>query len=235
MQSLTHQIVNELGLAVVQGKYTEDNPFPIEAELCEQFNVSRSVLREAVKMLTSKGLLRARPRQGTWVQPEEHWNLLDPDVMRWMLARNFSLHLLSDFVEIRRAIEPEAAAMAARRATPDQLAAIRLALSRMEVAERGQDDPLASDIAFHVAILKASGNRFFARMRDMVESALIISFRISNRLKGGLRADVEEHRDILTAIEQKNPDAAHQASLVLIAKTEQFLKQAQESAQQNTL
>ena len=78
-QNLTHRIVQDLGIAVVSGQYSKDNPFPVEADLCRQYGASRSVLREAVKMLTAKGLLRARPRQGTWVQPEENWNLLDPD------------------------------------------------------------------------------------------------------------------------------------------------------------
>ena len=86
-QNLTYGIAHELGVAIVTGVYSGDNPIPIEAELCRKYDASRPVLREAVKMLTAKGLLRARPRQGTWVQPEEHWNLLDPDVLRWLLQR----------------------------------------------------------------------------------------------------------------------------------------------------
>src|SRR5450755_4921679 len=92
--NLTYSIVQDLGTAIVTGTYSVTNPFPVEAELCRQYGASRTALREAVKMLTAKGLLGARPRQGTWVQPEETWNLFDPDVMRWLLERKFSFSLL---------------------------------------------------------------------------------------------------------------------------------------------
>src|SRR3974390_1107884 len=108
-QNLTYSIANHIGIAIVTGVYSADNPIPIEAELCTQYGASRSVLREAVKMLTAKGLLGARPRQGTWVQPEESWNLFDPDVMRWLLERKLSLSLLIEFTQIRLAVEPAAA------------------------------------------------------------------------------------------------------------------------------
>lgn len=96
-ENVTTAIVNQLGAAIVTGRYTDDNPFPIEAELCRQLGASRSVLREAVKMLTAKGLLVSRPRHGTSVQDESMWNLLDPDVLRWLLERKFSLELLAQF------------------------------------------------------------------------------------------------------------------------------------------
>jgi len=78
-RNLTYSIANSLGVAIVTGTYSADNPIPIEAELCRQFDASRTALREAVKMLTAKGLLGSRPRLGTWVQPEDQWNLLDPE------------------------------------------------------------------------------------------------------------------------------------------------------------
>src|ERR1022692_4746416 len=93
-QNLTYSVANSLGIAIVTAVYTADNPIPIEAELCRQYAASRSVVREAVKMLTAKGLLGSRPRLGTWVQPEANWNLLDPDVLGWLLERKFSVGLL---------------------------------------------------------------------------------------------------------------------------------------------
>src|SRR5215469_13024195 len=113
-QNLTHSIVQNLGIAIVTGNYSVKKPFPVEAELCKHYGASRSVLREAVKMLTAKGLLGARPRQGTWVQPEENWNLLDPDVLRWLLERKPWIDLLIEFTQVRLAIEPAAAALAAQ-------------------------------------------------------------------------------------------------------------------------
>ncbi|MEX0300670.1 MAG: FadR/GntR family transcriptional regulator, partial [Kordiimonas sp.] len=180
-QNLTTGIVQELGIAIVTGKYSPENPIPVEAALCEQFEASRSVLREAVKMLTAKGLLTARPRQGTRVEPEENWNLLDPDVLRWLLERKFSLKLLSEFAEIRLPIEPAAAWLAAQRASDEEVEAIESAIRRMEAAEVGDDDPLLSDIAFHVSILRASGNRFYIQFEDLIQTALTFSIRFTNR------------------------------------------------------
>jgi DNA-binding FadR family transcriptional regulator len=215
-QNLTTSIVQDLGIAIVTGKYSDQNPFPVEGDLCKQFRASRSVLREAVKMLTAKGLLKARPRQGTWVQPEENWNLLDPDVLRWMLERKFSLRLLIEFTEIRLAVEPGAAALAARSAHADDLAAINTAIERMQAAERGEDDPLHSDIAFHSAVLRASGNPFYAQMREFIETALRFSIRRTNAYKGVRLASVMDHRRVADAIIAGDAPGAETAMRSLI-------------------
>ena len=199
-RSFTHDIVQRLGQEIVCGVYGAQNPFPIEAELCKRLGVSRSVLREAVKMLTTKGLLNARPRQGTWVEPESNWNLLDPDVLRWFLERKFSPILLLEFTQVRLAIEPMAASMAARLATDEAKASIVAGLDRMKAAERGEDDPLESDIAFHVAILRASGNRFLAQMRDLIDVALRTSIRLTNRRKGVRLTSASDHQRVADAI-----------------------------------
>ena len=115
----TFSIVEALGGAIVAGEYDAANPLPNEGELAQQFGVSRSILREAVKMLTSKGLVASRPRHGTWVTAEAQWNFLDPDVLNWLLGRAYSPELLIQFTELRLAIEPRAAALAAARATPE--------------------------------------------------------------------------------------------------------------------
>jgi len=199
-RNLTYSIVHDLGVAIVTGTYSKKNPFPVEAELCKQFGASRTALREAVKMLTAKGLLSARPRQGTWVQPEENWNLLDPDVLTWLLERKFSPTLLIEFTEIRLAVEPGAAALAARVAGPAEKAALRAAIERMSAADRGDDDPLESDIAFHLAVLRASGNRFYAQLSELIATALRFSIRTTNRYKGVRLASVADHRKVSDAI-----------------------------------
>src|ERR1051325_6657285 len=122
-RNLTYGMLDALGKEIVTGGY-DDRPFPTEAELARQHDVSRSVTREAVKMLTAKGLLTARPRKGTSVQPASYWNLFDPDVLRWLLERKFSLELLRQFSDLRIAIEPAAAALAARAADAGGLSAI---------------------------------------------------------------------------------------------------------------
>jgi DNA-binding FadR family transcriptional regulator len=215
-QNLTRSIVQDLGVAIVSGKYSKRNPFPVEADLCHQYGASRSVLREAVKMLTAKGLLQARPRQGTWVQPEQSWNLLDQDVLRWLFERKPWMELLIEFTQVRLAIEPGAAALAAQVAGPEAKAQIQRALERMIAAERGDDDPLESDIAFHVAVLEASGNKFFVQLRELVHTALRFSIRITNRRKGVRLASVADHKKIADAILAGKPQAAANYMRVLI-------------------
>jgi DNA-binding FadR family transcriptional regulator len=215
-QNLTYSIVHDLGVAVVTGTYSKDNPFPVEAELCRQYGASRSVLREAVKMLTAKGLLGARPRQGTWVQPEENWNMLDPDILGWLLERKYSPALLIEFTEIRLAVEPGAAALAAKVAGPAEKSAVRSAIERMQAAERGDDDPLESDIAFHMAVLKASRNRFYAQLTGLTATALRISIRTTNRYKGVTLASVADHKKVADAIIAGKPAVAAEAMRKLI-------------------
>lgn len=208
-RNLTYGLLNAIGRAIVIGDY-QSRPFPTEAELARQHGVSRSVTREAVKMLTAKGLLSARPRQGTIVQPPGRWNLFDSDVLSWMLERKFSAELLRQFSELRVAIEPEAAALAARCGTAADHAAITAGLERMVMAERGADDPLEADIAFHVAVLDASGNPFYRQFHDMVETALRTSIRMTNRIKGR-SASVEQHAAVHDAILGRDSDKARAA------------------------
>lgn len=207
--NLTFDIVQRLGEEVVSGKYTRDNKFPTEAELCTEYDVSRSVVREAVKMLTGKGLLSARPRRGTQVTEETQWNLLDPDVLTWLLKRDLSLPLLVEFTEMRFGVEPEAAALAARSATQAQKDKITAAIEDMERASRGESDPLESDIAFHLAVLEASNNRFMVLLDSLIETALRFSIRLTNRLKGVRVASVEEHRQVAEAIIAGDAEKAH--------------------------
>ena len=224
-RSFTHDIVQRLGQEIVCGVYGAQNPFPIEAELCKRLGVSRSVLREAVKMLTTKGLLNARPRQGTWVEPETNWNLLDPDVLRWFLQRKFSPTLLLEFTQVRLAIEPMAASMAARLASDEAKAAIIAGLDRMKAAERGEDDPLESDIAFHVAILRASGNRFLAQMRDLIDVALRTSIRLTTRRKGVRLASIADHQKVSDAILAGDAEGASRAMRELMLEALVLIEQ----------
>jgi len=213
-RNLTYGLHETLGRAIVVGDYA-DKPFPNEADIVREHGVSRSVTREAVKMLAAKGLLGARPKQGTFVLPEESWNLLDPDVLRWLLEREASIDLLRHFNELRVGVEPEAAALAACGASEAQQAAISAGLARMVAAERGEDDPLDSDIAFHVAVLRASNNPFFLQFREMVSTALRTSIRFTNQI-AGRTANIAEHTAVRDAILASDADGAHAAMRGLI-------------------
>jgi DNA-binding FadR family transcriptional regulator len=215
-RNLTFAMLDALGQAIVTGAY-DGQRFPTEAELAAEHDVSRSVTREAVKMLTAKGLLTARPRKGTTVQPSSSWNLFDADVLRWLLEREFSLELLRQFSELRIAIEPAAAALAADKADPGSIAAIESGYARMEAAEAAADDALESDIAFHIAILEACGNPFYRQFRDVVETALRTSIRFTNRFKGRT-ASLPAHHAVLAAIRAGDSAGAHSAMAAIIGE-----------------
>ena len=199
--NLTQQLTHKLGMYIVQGKYSTDNRLPSEADICTEFDVSRTATREAVKMLAAKGMISSRPKQGIKVLPQEQWNMFDTDVLEWILSANPSLELLKEFTQMRYAIEPEAAALAAKCADEDSLTPLRQAVARMHNADEGLDDALESDIAFHTAILAASNNRFISQMREFTSTALQVSIRYTNKIKGVATADVVKHRAVLTAIE----------------------------------
>ena len=223
-RNLTEQMVYDLGLAIIRGDYSANNSLPSEADICEQFSVSRSATREAVKMLASKGLLSSRPRQGIRVLPESRWNLFDPEVLDWLLKSRPTRELLFEFSQMRAGIEPEAAAIAAEFATPEALANIEAAWQRMVDAESGLDDGLDADISFHIALLNASGNRFFAQMSSFVETALRISIRFTNAVKGVPGADVAAHGAVLKAIQKKNPKQARQKILALLDESKELIQ-----------
>ncbi len=215
-RNLTYGMLDRLGRAIVTGEYRE-RAFPTEAEVAKAHGVSRSVTREAVKMLTAKGLLSARPRWGTVVEPAASWNLFDPDVLRWLLERPFSINLLRQFTQLRIAIEPEAAALAALHGSVADHARIDSRLEAMREAGQIRGDTLGADIAFHVAILDASGNPFYAQFRDVVSTALTTSIVFTNRLKGR-QASISEHQRVSDAISARDVDGARSAMRYLIGE-----------------
>ena len=213
-RNLTVGVLDQVGKAIVTG-YFDGRPFPTEAHLEAQYQVSRSVVREAVKMLTAKGLLSARPRQGTIVQPRQHWNLFDKDVLRWLLERKFSLGLLRQFTDLRIAIEPKGAALAAENATPDGLERLQAAFERMVQTQHSVPDAIHADIDFHVAILEASGNPFFSQFRDVVSTALQTSIKYTGQVAGAT-TDLPQHEAVMAAIIDRDADAAYARMFQLI-------------------
>jgi DNA-binding FadR family transcriptional regulator len=221
--NLTYTLRETLGRAIVGGAF--EDKFPTEAELSRTHGLSRSVTREAVKMLAAKGLLSARPKIGTVVEPSDSWNLLDPDVLRWLLERQFSLDLLRQFSELRLAIEPTAAALAAQFASEQAIAEIEAGFARMEQAARGEDDVLEADIQFHIAILHATHNPFFSQFEELVRTALHTSIQFTNRFSGHT-ADLAQHCDVLEAIKTGDAESARAAMYKLIADVLVLIREA---------
>jgi DNA-binding FadR family transcriptional regulator len=222
--NLTHQLTHDLGMAIVQGVYPVGQGLPSEADLCLQYDVSRSATREAVKMLSAKGLISSRPKQCIRVLPESNWNMFDTDVLRWILSSKPSLSLLKEFTQVRVALEPQAAALASVTASYAQLEDIDKALARMVDADQGLDDPLEADIAFHTSILIASNNRFFVQLTEFISTALRVSIRYTNRIKGVPGADVKKHADILDSIKSRNPEKAKLAVVTILEEALELIE-----------
>ncbi|WP_443751305.1 FadR/GntR family transcriptional regulator [Asticcacaulis solisilvae] len=213
-RNLTVGLLDHLGKAIVTGFY-DNKTFPTEAQLADQYKVSRSVTREAVKMLTAKGLLTARPRQGTVIQSTLHWNLLDKDVLRWLLERKFSLGLLRQFTELRIAIEPKGAELAAQYATYEDLNRMKAAFERMAAAEDGHGDPTLADIDFHISILFASGNPFYYQFQEMIRTALQTSIKFTTRINQ-VTPNLPAHENIMKAIFDRDPPRAFAAMHLIV-------------------
>ena len=212
--SVTRQLLDVIGGAIVGGDFRTGQALPTEAAMSDHYNASRTVTREAIKMLTAKGLVRSWARRGTIVQNEQQWNLLDPDVLAWILERRASVPILNDFLIMRLAIEPPAASMAAEiRADTVE---IETALESMRRADEGIGDPLQADSAFHAAVLRASGNRFFAQMAPLVDTALRMSIRLTNKIKGVRTANVDDHESILIAIQNGRKRNARRETTAMI-------------------
>lgn len=201
-----------IGQSIVAGFY-DAKPFPNESEVGEQFGTSRTVVRESLKILEAKGLILSKPKSGVQVLGIEHWKLLDPQICNWLLKRPFSKSLCIDFTQMRLAVEPFAATLAAEKAEPAGIALIESQVAEMR---RYSDNPtklLEADVEFHIAILRASANDAFWRLRGMVKAALHMSIQVSQFFIG---IDIDMHEDLYKAIaEGRSGDAGEKAALLI--------------------
>ena len=225
-RNLTHQLTHELGRAIVQGRYKIDASFPTEAELSEHFQISRSVTREAVKMLTAKGLISSRPRKGIRVQPAAHWNMFDTDVLQWTATGCPSLELLRDFTELRLAIEPEAVALACVSATMDQLKDIEHGFERIRAAESGQDDLLDAKIEFHIAVLDAGNNRFFSQFHEFIRAAVRLGGACRDQVEAAPAVGSEDYAELYECIRRQGSDEGRATMRRLLTTTLDITKLA---------
>lgn len=178
--ALHGQVAHDIGRRIVSGSIAEGETLPREAELSQQFSVSRQAVREALKVLAAKGLVKSRRRAGTQVLPRSSWNLLDPDILAWHASDTLPPGFLDDLVEIRRLIEPAAAAYAASRGEPLKLAHIADALDSMRAAANDVERLYAADVAFHLAVFAASGNTLIDYLSTILAPLLEASFRLQH-------------------------------------------------------
>lgn len=205
-----------LGMAILSGRYAVGASLPPEPLLCEEFGVSRTVVREAIKSLVAKGLLSTGPKVGTRVMPDAHWNWFDPDVVTWQARCGLTPEFLKDLQELRRVVEPAAVRLAAERATPEDIACIEAAYAGMKQAVEEGGDYVTHDLRFHAGLLQASHNRMLVQMSKALNALLRTSFEISTRIKDGARNSLPLHRAVLNAVVARNPAKAERAIMVLI-------------------
>ncbi|TIM07815.1 FadR/GntR family transcriptional regulator [Mesorhizobium sp.] len=221
--SVHASLANEIGLRIVRGDYPPGTILPNEAKWSETFDVSRSAVREAIKMLMAKSLLASRPKIGSWVEPKERWNLLDRDVLAWYATSPDREVFLKTVQEFRHIIEPEATAFAAMRRTDEQMAEISRACREMGAAATLQERTRA-DTRFHLAILRASGNDLLVPLGVLIESAFDHLFAYTTRELDDLQHAQKLHEAIERNIRLQRPDAARNAVRKLLANTDSVIK-----------
>jgi DNA-binding FadR family transcriptional regulator len=199
-------VVDTLARRIMSGSIPPGQGLPNTQDLSAELGVSRSALREAIKVLGAKGMLEVRPRTGTRVLPRSSWNLMDPELLGWC-GPSLDADLVRSLLECRHLIEPGAAALAARRATSVQLVAIEAALDAMALAP-SLDERVQADLDFHVAVLRASGNLFLAQWGLTVSSVLLAAFRLSTGASDSYDVAFSAHRDVVEAIRLRDSGAA---------------------------
>ena len=214
-------IAETIGRRILNGEIRPGDPLPPESVFLAQAGVSRSSLREAIKTLSAKGLVEARPKLGTRVLPRDRWSLLDTAVLRWQYAADDLGDTIAELFEMRRIVEPQAAALAARRADAAALARIDAALARMAAVAGQPAQALEADIAFHTAVLGACGNRFLKPFAGAVETALRATVKLSLHRPGGLGHSIPQHGAVARAIAARDEAGARDAMAALIAAAEQ--------------
>jgi DNA-binding FadR family transcriptional regulator len=210
--SLARALTEELVERIVRGVHPAGTPLPPEPVLCETFSVSRTVVREAVKILQEKGLVQVRQGAGTMVNPQTRWDMLDELVLAATIADDDGLEVLDDLVATRRVLESDMANVAARLAGPDTVARMRALVDRMDELV---DDHLVyeeHDRAFHDTIMQTSGNRIARAVVRSLESQVINIARYTGRTERALcEASNRGHRRICERIAAQDPDGAAEA------------------------
>lgn len=214
---LNAQVAREIATKILAGELAEGETLPSEPVLCAQMGVSRTAFREAIKILYSKGMVESKPRVGTKVRPKTNWNFLDVQLLEWMVGIETKKDFYLEFLDLRKAIEPQASSFAAERATKEQRIELTTIFQRMcAIAEDfDQDKWIEADARFHHMIFVSSGNSFYVPFGNVL-MAMFKWFIYYSSKDGGVCID--EHRAIYEAIMAGDSERAYQASSALMHK-----------------
>lgn len=206
-QGLAGRVAEVLGQRIVSGRVDAGAPLPIEADIQTEFGVSRTVVREATRLLAAKGLTVTRPKTGTRVRPRADWNMVDSDVLRWHIGPRPDRTFISTLFEVRELVEPHAAMMAADRASPRQIDILRGSLREMAEYPVGSNPQLQADLTFHLTIIDASGNAILRSVGKVICSALLGSFRLTwQHVKD--KYAIGMHEAVFNAIKERDAELA---------------------------
>jgi DNA-binding FadR family transcriptional regulator len=212
------QIAALLGTELLKGAYPPGTNMPSEPELIARFQVSRTVLREVMKTLAAKGFVISKTRVGTRVREPVYWNYFDADVLAWRVRLGLDDEFMQSLTEVRRALEPTAAALAAERRSSADIARLRQCVRQMARTDHSRQSFAEADLDFHLAIGSASGNPLIRSMASVIETALVASFAHSSPVDDpeDHEATVNGHAAIVEAIEAGEAQAAAEAILKVI-------------------
>lgn len=209
-------VAHYLGTAIVSGAIAPGERLTGEVANAEALNVSRSAYREAVQVLTAKGLVESRTKAGTRVLPRSRWNLLDPDVLAWAFAGEPDIGYVRDLFELRAIVEPAAARLAAERRDKADVTALRAALTGMRRHTLATEAGRAADRDFHDAVLRASRNAVLVTLAASIGAAVNWTTQFKQRMRALPRDPVPDHVRVGEAIIAGDGDAAEAAMRVLV-------------------
>ncbi|MCM8750203.1 FadR family transcriptional regulator [Thermomicrobiaceae bacterium CFH 74404] len=225
-QARLHEgVVQQITQQIVSGALQPGMALPTEPELARQFGVSRTVIREAVRVLASKGLITVRHGSGMWVQPPDAWDHLDPLILFERVRSGQDVDWLDEVLELRKVLELAAAELAAKRRTPADLEAMEAELRAMRGLVHDPAVFAQHDVAFHEAIMAAARNRLLREARRPLSQVLFSGWRLTGRTPERVRRSLEGHEAIYAAIAQGDPDQAREA---MRRHLEQFEKNIRE-------
>ena len=209
-------IAHKLGTAILSGQYQPGDVLTGEVAFSEALDVSRSAYREAIQVLSAKGLVESRPKAGTRVLPRNRWNLLDPDVLAWAFGGSPDLNFVRNLFELRAIVEPAAARLAAERRTREDVRLIKDALGRMRRHTLATDEGRAADRDFHTAILHATQNDALVVLSASIGAAVSWTTRFKMRARDLPRNPVPDHARVADAIAGADPQGAEDAMRQLV-------------------
>jgi DNA-binding FadR family transcriptional regulator len=216
-RKLHGRIAHLLGTRIIGGAHKPGDILPNEEQLASDLSVSRTALREAIRMLLAKGLIESRPRTGTRITPRARWNMLDPDELAWHLEADPNDNFITNLFEIRRIVEPSAAALAAERRSRADLAAMTQALERLQGIVHAEAEGLIADIAFHRAILASTHNEQLTAFGSVIDVTLRWSLNMKfDTGQHRQRNPIVEHHDVYGAIESRDAEAARAYMAALV-------------------